>query len=70
MSKREICAHGVVGGKGSTKMGCKFKIRTKKNKKRIGLIEMQICLSAIKVDDYFNLTDSYLVYPIFVIESV
>lgn len=74
MSKRAICTHRVVGRKGSMKMGCKFKIRTKKNKKkkkkkRIGLIEMQICLSAIKVDSYFNLTDLYLVYPFLIAES-
>lgn len=30
---------------------------------------MQICLSAIKVDSYFNLTDSHLVYPILIVES-
>lgn len=30
---------------------------------------MQICLSAIKVDSYFNWTDSYLVYPILTVES-
>lgn len=30
---------------------------------------MQICLSAIKIDSYFNLTDSYLVYPILVVGS-
>lgn len=69
MSDRAMCTHRVVGGTGSMKMGCKFKIRTKKNKKRIGLIEMQICLSAIKVDSYLNLTDSYLVYPILVVAS-
>lgn len=33
----------------SKKNVLQVKIRTKKNKKRIGLIEMQICLSAIKV---------------------
>lgn len=73
MSRRAICTHRVVGRKGSMKMGCKFKIRTKKNKKkkekRIILIEMQICLYAMKVDGYFSLTDLYLVYPILIAES-